>query len=98
MILHEILPIDVSINLEDAVFIPYRAAAIPLNVDVTIPSGPHQHPDHHRAGLGTPPPPRRIPFSGLAVPGLGVGLLGLFDRASPTALISGQFRGRDRRR
>ncbi|CCK61474.1 Conserved protein of unknown function, PPE family protein, PPE54 (fragment) [Mycobacterium canettii CIPT 140070010] len=92
MILHEILPIDVSINLEDAVFIPATVLpAIPLNVDVTIPVGPINIPIITEPGSGnsTTTTPTSDPFSGLAVPGLGVGLLGLFDGSIANNLISG---------
>ncbi|WP_414626148.1 beta strand repeat-containing protein, partial [Mycobacterium tuberculosis] len=89
MILHEILPIDVSINLEDAVFIPATVLpAIPLNVDVTIPVGPINIPIITEPGSGNSTT-TSDPFSGLAVPGLGVGLLGLFDGSIANNLISG---------
>ncbi|KCO70818.1 PPE family protein [Mycobacterium tuberculosis] len=90
MILHEILPIDVSINLEDAVFIPATVLpAIPLNVDVTIPVGPINIPIITEPGSGNSTTTTSDPFSGLAVPGLGVGLLGLFDGSIANNLISG---------
>ncbi|WP_414000703.1 beta strand repeat-containing protein, partial [Mycobacterium tuberculosis] len=90
MILHEILPIDVSINLEDAVFIPATVLpAIPLNVDVTIPVGPINIPIITEQGSGNSTTTTSDPFSGLAVPGLGVGLLGLFDGSIANNLISG---------
>ncbi|MEQ6326436.1 PPE domain-containing protein, partial [Mycobacterium canetti] len=92
MILHEILPIDVSINLEDAVFIPATVLpAIPLNVDVTIPVGPINIPIITEPGSGnsTTTTPAPDPFGGLAVPGLGVGLLGLFDGSIANNLVSG---------